>query len=62
MQESYFLFYGKILGLWYELDCTNMQADGDSKITPSKHLKVFKQNVRKAYPNKKIVWLKVGSY
>ena len=59
-KDIYFLFYGKILGLWCELDFENIKAFEESKITPAATLKRFKENVRKAYPDYKVIFIKVG--
>lgn len=59
-KELYFLFYGKILGLWCELDGANMYKLETSKITPARTLERFKERAKEQYSDKKIVWLKVG--
>lgn len=55
-----FIFYGKILGFYYELDETNSKAKEKSEITPATTIKDFKKNAKKAYPQKKIIFNKVG--
>lgn len=55
-----FIFYGKILGFYYELDATNTRAKENSEITPATTVKGFKQNAKKAYPHQKIIFNKVG--
>ena len=55
-----FIFYGKILGFYYELDETNSKAKEKSKITPATTAKAFKENAKKVYSDRKIVFNKVG--
>lgn len=56
MKESYFLFYGKILGMWCELDESNSKAKEDSVIPPAFNKKDFLKNVKK-YVNAKNIYL-----
>ena len=58
--EIYFLFYGKILGMWCELDFTNSKAKEDSIIPPSFRKKDFLKNARKYIKAKKIYFNQVG--
>ena len=60
MKESYFLFYGKILGMWYELDESNSKAKEDSVIPPAFNKKDFLKNARKYIKAKKIYFNQVG--
>lgn len=60
MENFKFIFYGKILGLYYELDESNTKALENSKIKPASTQKWFMENARKAYPDYKLVFNKVG--
>lgn len=55
-----FVFFGKILGFYYELDESNSKQLEASKIFPASTVAEFKKNARKAYPNVKIIFNKVG--
>lgn len=59
-KDSKFVFFGKILGYYYELDDTNSVAKKDSLITPASTVVWFKENAKKAYKNKKVIFNKVG--
>lgn len=60
MEKCKFIFYGKILGNYYELNINNDGAKLDSKIEPASTVVWFKQNCRKAYPGYKLFFNKVG--
>ena len=55
-----FIFFGKILGYYYELDESNTTAKKDSKIALASTVKEFKENARKAFAGQKIIFYKVG--
>ena len=55
-----FIFFGKILGFYYELNESNSKVKENSEIIPASTIKDFKKNAKKAYPNQKIVFNKVG--
>lgn len=55
-----FIFYGKILGYYYELDETNSKALKGSNIFPAPTKYEFIKNSRKAYPDYKLIFNKVG--
>lgn len=55
-----FVFFGKILGYYRELNEDNTTAKTDSKIYPASTVKWFKENARKAYAGQKIIFQKVG--
>lgn len=59
MTKYKFIFFGKILGLYYELDDNN-HIDEHSKIKPASKISWFKQNAKKAYPGIKLIFNKIG--
>lgn len=59
MKKYKFVFFGKILGFYYELN-ENYEIKKDSKIQPAQKINWFKENAKKAYPKTKIYFNKVG--
>lgn len=59
-KEVKFVFYGKILDFYRELDESNAKALETSIICPASTQKWFMENSKKAYPNHKIIFNKVG--
>lgn len=55
-----FVFFGKILGYYRELNEDNTTVNENSKIHPASTVKWFKENARKAYAGEKIIFCKVG--
>ena len=60
MKDYKFIFFGKILGFYYELN-ENYEIDKNSKIQPASTINWFKQNAKKAYPGIKLYFNKVGN-
>lgn len=54
------VFYGKILGFYYQLDDTNSNKLKTSILQPASTQKEFEKNARKAYSEYKVVFNKVG--
>ncbi len=54
------VFFGKILGFYYELNPDNTTINKQSPVCPASTVKWFKENTKKAYKGYKIVFNKIG--
>lgn len=59
MKKDKFIFFGKILGFYYELN-EDYSIKKDSLIIPAQKMIWFKNNARKAYPKTTLIFNKVG--